>query len=81
MQLLVERVDVRTHGVEVRLRPNWLASLMREVAGSSRPAPIRGLLRRALQPRGQWGIWHIATLSGLSALFTEMRRLDRNTRL
>jgi site-specific DNA recombinase len=38
MQLLVERVDVRTHGVEVRLRPNGLAGLVREVAGSRRAA-------------------------------------------
>ena len=36
-QLLVDRVDVRTHGVEVRLRPNGLAGLVRE-AGSSRRA-------------------------------------------
>jgi hypothetical protein len=33
VQLLVERVGVRMHGVEVRLRPNGLAGLMREVAG------------------------------------------------
>ena len=33
VQLLVERVDVRTHGVEVRLRPNGLGGLVREVAG------------------------------------------------
>ena len=38
VQLLVERVDVRTHGVEVRLRPNGLAGLVREVAGSRRAA-------------------------------------------
>jgi site-specific DNA recombinase len=36
VQLLVERVDVRTHGVEVRLRPNGLAGLVREVAGMTR---------------------------------------------
>ena len=36
VQLLVERVDVRMHGVEVRLRPNGLAGLVREVAGSRR---------------------------------------------
>jgi len=36
--LLVERVDVRMHGVEVRLRPNGLAGLVREVAGSRRTA-------------------------------------------
>ena len=38
VQLLVERVDVRTHGVEVRLRPNGLAALVREVASSRRAA-------------------------------------------
>ena len=38
VQLLVERVDVRMHGVEVRLRPNGLAGLVREVAGNRRAA-------------------------------------------
>jgi len=38
VQLLVERVDVRMQGVEVRLRPNGLAGLVREVAGSRRVA-------------------------------------------
>ena len=38
MQLFVERVDVRMHGVEVRLRPNGLAGLVREVAGGGRAA-------------------------------------------
>ena len=38
VQLLVERIDVRMHGVEVRLRPNGLAGLVREVAGSRRAA-------------------------------------------
>jgi hypothetical protein len=38
VQLLVERVDVRMHGVEVRLRPNGLAGLVREVASSRRAA-------------------------------------------
>jgi hypothetical protein len=38
LQLLVERVDVRMHGVEVRLRPNGIAGLVREVAGGSRAA-------------------------------------------
>jgi hypothetical protein len=38
VQLLVERVDVRMHGVEVRLRPNRLAGLVRKVAGSRRAA-------------------------------------------
>jgi hypothetical protein len=32
VHLLVERVDVRMNGVEVRLRPNGLAGLVREVA-------------------------------------------------
>jgi len=36
VQLLVERVDVRIDGVEVQLRPNGLAELVREVAGSRR---------------------------------------------
>jgi hypothetical protein len=36
--LLVERVDVRTDGVEVRLRPSGLAGLVRDVAGNRRPA-------------------------------------------
>ena len=38
VQLLVERVDVRTHGVEVRLRPNGLAGLVLEVASGRRAA-------------------------------------------
>ena len=38
VQLIVERVDVRIGGVEVRLRPNGLAGLVREVAGSRRAA-------------------------------------------
>jgi site-specific DNA recombinase len=38
VELLVERVDVRMHGVEVRLRPNGLAGLVREVVGSRRAA-------------------------------------------
>jgi site-specific DNA recombinase len=38
VQLLIERVDVRMHGVEVRLRPNGLAGLVREAAGSRRAA-------------------------------------------
>ena len=38
VQLLVERVDVRMHGVEVRLRLNGLAGLVREVAGNRRAA-------------------------------------------
>ena len=37
-QLLVERVDVRMQGVEVRLRPNGLRGLVREVSGSRRAA-------------------------------------------
>ena len=41
VQLLVERVDVRMAGVEVRLRPNGLAGLVREVAGSRRAAAWR----------------------------------------
>jgi site-specific DNA recombinase len=38
VQLLVERVDVRMAGVEVRLRPNGLSGLVREVAGSRKAA-------------------------------------------
>lgn len=38
VQLLVERVDVRMHGVEVRLRPNGLSGLVREVVGGKRAA-------------------------------------------
>jgi hypothetical protein len=38
IQLLVERVDVRMNGVEIRLRPNGIAGLVREVAGSRRAA-------------------------------------------
>ena len=38
VQLLVERIDVRMQGVEVRLRPNGLSGLVREVAGSGRAA-------------------------------------------
>ena len=33
MQLLVERVDVRMHGVEVRLRTNGLIGLVNEFTG------------------------------------------------
>jgi hypothetical protein len=38
VQLLVERVNVRTNGVEVRLRPNGLSGLVREVASGSKRA-------------------------------------------
>ena len=38
VHLLVERVDVRMHGVEVRLQPNGLSGLVREVAGGRRAA-------------------------------------------
>jgi site-specific DNA recombinase len=38
VQLVVGRVDVRVHGVEVRLRPNGLTGLVREVAGGRRAA-------------------------------------------
>jgi hypothetical protein len=38
VQLLVERVDVRMNGVEVRLRPNGVIGLVREVAGGRRAA-------------------------------------------
>jgi hypothetical protein len=38
VHLLVERVDVRTHGVEVQLRPNGLTGLVRDVASSRRVA-------------------------------------------
>jgi hypothetical protein len=35
-EVVVESVDVRMDGVEIRLRPNGLAGLLREVAGSWR---------------------------------------------
>jgi hypothetical protein len=35
VQLLVERVEVQTDGIEVRLRVNGLASLVRELGGTS----------------------------------------------
>jgi site-specific DNA recombinase len=38
VQLLVERVDDRMQGVEVRLRPTGLVGLVHEVAGSRRAA-------------------------------------------
>ena len=38
VQLLVERVDVRMNCVEVRLRPNGLGGVVREVAGNRRAA-------------------------------------------
>jgi site-specific DNA recombinase len=38
VQLLVERVDLRMHGVEVRLRPNGLTGLVRDVVGNRRVA-------------------------------------------
>ena len=38
VHLMVERVDVRSYGVEVRLRPNGLSGLTREVVGKRRTA-------------------------------------------
>ena len=38
VQLLVERVEVGTEGVSLRLRANGLAGLVREVAGTGRRA-------------------------------------------
>jgi hypothetical protein len=38
VQLLVERVDVGMHGVEVRLRPNGLSEVVRDVWGNRRAA-------------------------------------------
>ena len=38
VHLLVERIDVRMHGVEVRLRPNGLGALVREVVDGKRAA-------------------------------------------
>lgn len=38
VQLLIERVDVRMHGVEFRLRSSGLSGLVREVRGSRRAA-------------------------------------------
>ena len=56
VQLLVERVDVRTHGVEVRLRPNGLAGLVREVAGGRRAAAGK---RATVSPNGETITIHI----------------------
>jgi site-specific DNA recombinase len=38
VQLLVERIDVRTHGIEVKLQPIGLTGLVREVPGNRRKA-------------------------------------------
>jgi hypothetical protein len=38
VELLVERVDVRNNDVEVRLRPNGLTGIVRDVAGNRRAA-------------------------------------------
>jgi hypothetical protein len=38
VQLLVERVDVGMHGMEVRLRPNGLSGVVRNVAGNRKAA-------------------------------------------
>jgi DNA invertase Pin-like site-specific DNA recombinase len=38
VQLIVERVELRRHGVEIRLRPNGLAELVRDVVESRRAA-------------------------------------------
>jgi hypothetical protein len=38
VQLLVERVEVRVHGVDVRLRPNGLTGRVRDVIGNRRAA-------------------------------------------
>jgi DNA invertase Pin-like site-specific DNA recombinase len=38
IQLMIERVEVRTSGVEIRLRPNGFAGLTREVAAGQRAA-------------------------------------------
>jgi hypothetical protein len=38
VQLLVERVDVRSNDVEVRLRPNGLTGILRDVAGNRKAA-------------------------------------------
>ena len=48
VQLLVERADLRMHAVEVRLRPNGLSGLVREVAaeGGPRHEGVDGLGRR-----------------------------------
>ena len=42
LSTLVERVDLRMHGVEVRLRPNGIGGLVREVVGNRRAAALRG---------------------------------------
>jgi len=38
VQLLLERVEVRMHGVEVRLRPNGISEVVRDVAGNRKAA-------------------------------------------
>ena len=38
VELLVERVDVRSNDVEVRLRPNGLTGIVRDVAGNRKAA-------------------------------------------
>jgi DNA invertase Pin-like site-specific DNA recombinase len=48
VQVLVERVDVRTLGVEVRLRPNGLAGLVRETNGNRRAAVRADVERQAV---------------------------------
>ena len=55
VQLLVERVDVRLQGVEVRLRPNGIAGLVREVTGSSRRVSADGdTMVKALARAFRW---------------------------
>ena len=53
VQLLVERVDVRMHGVEVRLRPNGLAGLVREVAAAGGRQHERGRRSRRTAKRSR----------------------------
>jgi len=50
VRLLVHRIDVRMHGLEVRLWPKALAELVRKVAGSknrTRTDSVRESRRRA----------------------------------
>jgi hypothetical protein len=51
VQLLVERVDARTNGVEVRLRPNGLAGLGGQQEGGS--------LTRAVSADGEITTVHV----------------------
>ena len=56
VQPLVERVDVRMHGVEVRLRPNGLAGLVRRGGGQQEGS---GVTRATVSADGETITVHI----------------------